>query len=1317
MKQVRVNFSGGVNTLIDKSLIPDTFATVLDNIDLRSGFPKSVKEPIFSHLLYGPSSAIVVGEQYKNTKQIFSYRGRWIYSDNYRDYATSYLQGIERIYWTESGTPAKKMIEGTEVYLGTPRPTSQLNVSKSVNIVPTITSIETIDGGTLVAGTYTYAVSAEFANGISTPSNTISKTFTVASGEKEKSIKINWSGVKGAIGYIVWGRTGTYNTMQRIAKLDAANSSYIDNGTITPKEEFSSAYFDSNEVSYVYTYERNVNSVLNESGLSPISSQIKTTNGRTIVRDFINDGFFGQRDTQTITDTDGYQFEVVKNPSSNNYPYYDEVIIKSFSFDRYFNQVHFICNTPHNLQTGQTVKFVGGWDDVNYIDKTYEVIVVSPTEFAIDDIAPPSDSIVGTLHDGGLTLQNPNDNYQEINPAQLFPLTNATSSAETSGQGAKMSVATGDLENGVARITSWSVDNELGNGLYRVGDVLTADIPASYRGEDATAIVDIGTVTQPGSGYFGDGVVSGVELDTDGFPPFGGSGYPMSGTFQCLTVGAGNNGLRITGNYLNGEISGPFGVAEGGLGYAVDDVVTLTPQPLDGGSGGSIKVTSIESTVYYDVPIIAATGHTTLGTGAKAAVTVAGNLNGSILVEITSGGIGYTENDYLTVDLPTSGNQFVFKPQVSPLVTKAVWHVDSIISDFKIAIGKTRIKIGTNGIQNLFDGDAVYLNMKDSSSNGITRVAITTPGSGFYNNGTWSSGVNTIPLVYRDGYTGNGTGAEAHIEITNGVVSDMYIPENKMGKGYLAGEFLTFDPENIPYSTSNVSAAQFEIKAVSESREINGLFRVYRNDPMGNIIPEAEFDINIATTSWTNPVQLGAYIKWTPNNGYYKTWNVYRTGPGGFFQLVEKVDIYNNVYNDTTSAGYLGLEPTSYYTDTGIFGSVSVDFNVPPEDLTGLTSHYGMLFGISGNSVRWTPVGQPDAWPVNFMVQFPFKPLALASFAQGLIVLCEDAIYRIDGNQPSSLSQSKTPVEDGCIAPFSVQATTAGLVYLSKRGIMLFDGMRAVCITDMKIAARNIYGPSKLLEPVNFWWIPTKLGYFYSNFASNDTILQTDLTGNRLYNTKPFETPIYEIGSFYQYGKYYMYFSGKEFYEGHTCIVIDLQVQGFPITTLGMKPVDVFVDEFEDAYALFDNAGNAVNNNNQQINMINWANFKLQNATGNPSNSYVNNPGLSVWKLFSGDGLVPIGLRSGQKGFGNSSERRRYETLEFYGDGYLYVRAYIDGRWVGDNKIVATESPNKPRKFNLPRGQRVGYVVDLEAYGDTNRLVVEYVYTEMVSAS
>ena len=1320
MKQVRVNFSGGVNTLIDKTLIADTFATVLDNVDLRSGFPKCVKEPLFSHLVYGPSSSPVIGESYQNTKQIFSYRGRWIYSDNYRDYAASYLQGIERIYWSESGSPSRKMIEGTEVYLGTPRPTSQLNVSKSINIVPTITSIETIDGGGLVAGTYTYAVSAEFANGISTPSNTITKTFAVPAGQTEKNIKINWTGVTGAIGYIVWGRTGTYSTMQRLARLDAANSSYIDNGTVTPREEYASSYFDANEVSYVYTYERNVKSVLNESGLSPISSQIKTTNGRTVVRDFLNDGFFNQRETQTITDTDGYAFELVPNQATSSYPFYSEIIIKSFRFDRYFKQVHFTCNSPHNLLTGETVKFVGSWDDDNYLDKSYKIIYVSPTQFAIQDIAPPSDSIVGNIHNGGLTLQNPVDNYQgglvittpTLTAPNPFPLTNQNAS---SGKNATIQVATGDIQYGVGRITNWAI-NYAGDGFYRVGDVLTAQIPAMYRGNNSSVITGIGTVLNAGSGYQTDGVVASVELYTGGSPPHGGQNYPNSGPYQCFTVGAGNGGLQVSGTFSAGEISGSVTVVSGGLGYALvspNNIVTPIPQPLQGGTGGSFRVLSLEPKTYYDVPIIAATGGTATGTGATANVQVSSN--GTVLVSIVNGGNGYLNTDTLTVDLPCAV-QFRFNPVVAPITTTAIWNVDSIISGYKIAIGKTRVKIGTSGISNLLDGDAIYLNMKDSSNSAITRLAITGEGSGFYNNGNWNGGTS-IPLVYRSGYTGNGTGAYAKVEIIGGKVVDIYIPDSTAGSGYLAGEFLTFDPTIIPNSSSNVSAAQFEIKAVSVNREINGLYRVYRKDPTGQNITESQFDIDIAITSWSNPVQLGAYIKWTPSNGYYKTWNVYRTGPGGFFQLVEKVDIYNNIYNDTTSAGYLGVEPKSYYTDTGIFGSVNVDFNVPPDDLTGLTSHYGMLFGISGNTVRWTPTGQPDAWPINFMIQFSFRPLVLKSFAQGLIVLCEDAIYRIDGNQPSSLSQSKTPVEDGCIAPHSVQATTAGLVYLSKRGIMLFDGMRAICVSDTKISARNIYGPSKLLEPVNFWWIPTKLGYFYSNFASLDTVLQTDKTGNRLYNTKPFETPIYEIGSFVHYGKYYMYFTGTEFYEGQTCIVVDFQVQGFPITTIGMKAEHVFVDEFEEAYALFKNAGNAVNNVGEQINMVNWASFKLSNSNAQPTNQYTSNVGLSVWKLFSGDGFVPMGLRSGQKGFGNVSERRKYETIEFYGDGFFYTRAYIDGRWVGDNKILATENPEKSRKFNLPRGKRVGYAVDVEVYGETSRLVVEYVYTEMVVPS
>ena len=233
---------------------------------------------------------------------------------------------------------------------------------------------------------------------------------------------------------------------------------------------------------------------------------------------------------------------------------------------------------------------------------------------------------------------------------------------------------------------------------------------------------------------------------------------------------------------------------------------------------------------------------------------------------------------------------------------------------------------------------------------------------------------------------------------------------------------------------------------------------------------------------------------------------------------------------------------------------------------------------------------------------------------------------------------------------------------------------------------------------------------------------------------------------------------------------------------MGLKPIDVIVNELDDAYALFGNQGDG--------DLTNLSTFKAQNSEAEPfvteetytipsspyvvtvinSTTYVSNQsvynstdsvlmtevasspstneymvtngvytfgsanqgkqiiityqfafatnaGLSVWKLFNGKSNMPLVIRSGQKGFGNTTERRKYEHLEFYGNGTLYARCYIDGNWIADDIVSLTELPSKARKFNLPKGQRLGYNLDFEAYGDTNRLVVEYGYAEMESPS
>lgn len=52
------------------------------------------------------------------TKQVFEYRGKWYYSAIERSYATEYIGGRDRIYFTQYGGNARKIVDGVEVGLG-----------------------------------------------------------------------------------------------------------------------------------------------------------------------------------------------------------------------------------------------------------------------------------------------------------------------------------------------------------------------------------------------------------------------------------------------------------------------------------------------------------------------------------------------------------------------------------------------------------------------------------------------------------------------------------------------------------------------------------------------------------------------------------------------------------------------------------------------------------------------------------------------------------------------------------------------------------------------------------------------------------------------------------------------------------------------------------------------------------------------------------------------------------------------------------------------------------------------------------------------
>ena len=1304
-KDVRLDFSGGLNSVIDKTVVPDKFGTVLDNIDLRSGFLRCVREPIFDHVVSNPS----YNTSRANTSKIFNYRGRWIYSDNWRDYVADYINGIERVYWTETVNAfydssdndlvPQKQIEGTQVRLGTPRPTSQPVITIGTNIIPTISIISLTASGGLIPGTYYYAVSAEYENGISSPSNIKSIIVPPQSEENptpNSNVNLTWQYIKDAKGFIIWGRSSEYATMKRIGRVSSSVLNFTDDGSQTPKGETPSIYFDNSPVAYVYTYERRVNGVTNESGLSPVSEAVQTTNGRVITRDMLSDGYFNQYGVVSKTTLDS-AFNVVRSQIGSTLPFYPDVPVISYQRNTYLNQVAFTCSTPHNLTTGNKIVFSGsGWVDPNYYNQEFEVITISTTEFAIKNIPVPSSvSFLGSIYTAGLSISLPSGNYATGTYTNLvvknsqYVNTNATITMQ-------IVLASG---GGIGTVTSFTVTNA-GSG-FAIGQKIYVQVP-TLSGTPANIYIEF--------------VVNDISNNLN-------------------TISISKTRIEIT------NVSSDDAIIN-------NDVVVLNMEDSNSGAIKNYLITNYgygyNNGTFINVPLVSGSSletrrptNSTLTTANyfPASVSNIGNAYDVDPSHIATYATFAAPIGLRTTTLEDTLSLYSFQPatQVYQSITLNVSRSYSVFENGTASNGtqysycyiEYSINGGTNWINLATDSTAShpstpsFLTINLSNQQDIANVKVRYrivrgAGSGGGGGGNPPNETGAVTLRSYDTwingvYQGNissGQGATANVVVAGSIVTSLTLTNN--GTGYSIEDPLTLNPAFV--GLGNGSGFTLYVKSLAESNVINGVFKAHKNDITGSPISgNGTFDIDVYTPLWTPPTALNASVRWVPRNGFYITWNLYRTGSSGSFQLVEKIPIWDTEYSDTTSTQYLGNSPTSYYLDSGLFGQVQIDFDIPPNGLQSLTSHYGMLFGVSGNTVRWTPANQPDAWPDVYSQDFNYKPLALASFGTGLVVLCEDAIYVLDGNQSSSMSLSKTQAEDGCYGPHTVQKTHAGLVYLSKRGLMLFNGMTSSCITDNRLSSTFLLGPSKLETPVNFWWIPTKLGYFYGNLAYPDGVLFSDPSANRFFNTNRINSPNFEVTSLYHLGKYYLVYTGKTNYSAHTTLVVDLQVEGFPITTLGLKPVDIITNEFEDAFVLVDNQGNG--------SMDNFTEFKKENSELQPSNTFVSNTGLSVWKLFDGRENVPMFFRSGQKGFENTTERRRYEKLEFYGDGTLSSRVYIDTIFVAQTQVTLAESPNKPRRFNLPKGNRIGYSLDFELSGDTDRLIVEFTYMDSRSPS
>jgi len=105
----------------------------------------------------------------------------------------------------------------------------------------------------------------------------------------------------------------------------------------------------------------------------------------------------------------------------------------------------------------------------------------------------------------------------------------------------------------------------------------------------------------------------------------------------------------------------------------------------------------------------------------------------------------------------------------------------------------------------------------------------------------------------------------------------------------------------------------------------------------------------------------------------------------------------------------------------------------------------------------------------------------------------------------------------------------------------------------------------------------------------------------------------------------------------------------------------------------------------------------------------------SIVELFSdNEKVMPFYVRTGPIMCGNPLERKTFKSVELHTQvgqpGTLRVRIYIDGRYVCDSRVTASDAPGRHNRVNIPIGRRTGYGIDLEFSGNTPFTGIEVNY-------
>lgn len=169
---------------------------------------------------------------------------------------------------------------------------------------------------------------------------------------------------------------------------------------------------------------------------------------------------------------------------------------------------------------------------------------------------------------------------------------------------------------------------------------------------------------------------------------------------------------------------------------------------------------------------------------------------------------------------------------------------------------------------------------------------------------------------------------------------------------------------------------------------------------------------------------------------------------GKNYPAVASMRLYRTITSTSTGATFYQVADLAFgaatYVDT-IADTVVVDnatlestsWLPPPAELDGLTvMQGGMLVGFTGNTVHFSAVNRPNAWPAGYDQSLQYQIMGIGVWQQSLVVLTQGFPSTGQGTAPENFVFSQVQVPEPCIARGSIVTDMAGVYYASQNGLV-----------------------------------------------------------------------------------------------------------------------------------------------------------------------------------------------------------------------------------------------------------------------------------------